>query len=293
MPPTVVDPRTEDLAALLAEARHAEGPRLKADVAHEGKRDEERSHQQSGADKVGDGQVDLTQQSADQGPEEHGDVGEDAHAREDAVLPSGEPRSVEGVDQPGIHRPRLAREAEPQEDGGEDETGQAPVEHGRAHVAKGGHGQRADAEEERSAAPDRVGHHARWNLEHDLAGAEGGVDEHHLEDVQTGVEEEEGVDSPDDRRRQREEGVDRVVGALDAPRGVGDRWAHGRGRLIGFGLILDVLHLLDLGDRLPPEGQSFADPPAQPDEEPGEDSRTRSSLRSAANPVYRGRRTPG
>src|SRR2546422_624287 len=69
----------------------------------------------------------------------------------------------------------------------------------------------------------RVGHDAGRNFEHHRAKREGGVGEHHVEDVEPGAELEQRVDAPDEGHREIEQRGDRVVRADDAV-------AHGRVR---------------------------------------------------------------
>src|SRR5256885_11787872 len=54
-----------------------------------------------------------------------------------------------------------------------------------SHVQQRRDEQRGEAEEQRDPPPHRVGHDAGRNLEHHRAQREGGVGEHHLEDVRS------------------------------------------------------------------------------------------------------------
>jgi len=83
-------------------------------------------------------------------------------------------------------------------------------------VEQGGQQQGGGAEQvRRPPAPD-VGHHAGGHLEDDHASGEECVGGEGLDVVETGVEQEEGVDAPDEGRGQGGQEGQREIDALDA-----------------------------------------------------------------------------
>ena len=125
-------------------------------------------------------------------------------------------RVRESIDEPRVHRPRLTGETESDQDRGEDEHADPEAHLRRQDVEHRCDGQRPDAEQERRLAADGVGHHPRRNLENQLPHGEARVDDHHREDVESRIEQEEGVHRPDERCRQGEEPVGRQVRLDDA-----------------------------------------------------------------------------
>ena len=77
-----------------------------------------------------------------------------------------------------------------------------------AHVGQRPRGERGFGQKERDPPSKRVGHHARGDLEQGHGGGERRVGHEHLEDRQPGVEQEQRVDAPDQRRGQREQPAD-------------------------------------------------------------------------------------
>ena len=89
-------------------------------------------------------------------------------------------------------------------------TGRGPARAG-SRGGRAGEGHRA--EQERDAPAPRVGHDPGRHLEQHHAGGEEGVGGERLEVAEAGVQQEEGVDPPDERGRQ---GVAQHEGEVDA-----------------------------------------------------------------------------
>ena len=85
-------------------------------------------------------------------------------------------------------------------------------------VQEGGDQQGDCAEHVRELAAARIGHDAGRHFEDDLPDGEERVRGEGLGVVQPGVEQEEGIDAPDERGRQRGEERQREVGPLNAER---------------------------------------------------------------------------
>src|SRR6266478_3194211 len=95
------------------------------------------------------------------------------------------------------------------------ERRESPAAPRDGHIEERGHEQRAEAEQQRYAPAQRVGHDAGGDLEHHRSDGERGVREQHLLDVEPGAHLEERIDAPDERHRQVEESCDDVVGPDD------------------------------------------------------------------------------
>ena len=123
---------------------------------------------------------------------------------------------VEGVDQPGLDRAREEGESQP-----EQRRDDGPLPEGRAgqphHVVEKRRRRQGDRAEEirRSPAP-RVGDDSGRDLEDHHAGREEGVGGERLQVAEPGVEQEERVDSPDERGGQRVAEHQHEIRALNA-----------------------------------------------------------------------------
>ena len=102
------------------------------------------------------------------------------------------------------------------------------------HVEQRRGAQRDRAEQVGGAAPDGVGDDPGRHLEQHHAGREERVGRERLEVREARVEQEDRVDAPDERRRQRVPEQQDEVGALDVP-GVGPPSA-------AFPFMVDIVH---------------------------------------------------
>ena len=98
-----------------------------------------------------------------------------------------------------------------------DERHDARVHLGERHVQSVVAASTRDGEQEREAPAERVRDHPGRYLEHDHARRERRVGDEHLEEAEPRVEQEERVDAPDERGRQRVQTREREVARKDAP----------------------------------------------------------------------------
>jgi hypothetical protein len=138
---------------------------------------------------------------------------------EDGLEPALIVHRVQGVDHPGIHGARVEGVAEPEQRRGDRERNDAAAGEPEPQVQQRREDDDADGEEVRHAAAQCVGDHAGRHLEHHLRHRVRRVHQHDLENVEPHRQQEQGVDAPDERLRQRRAGGDAEVRADDAARG--------------------------------------------------------------------------
>ena len=199
---SVPDRRPEHRARGLQRVLAAVG--REAEVAHEQRGDDEHEHEHARADRNGTPRFgELRDDTAEHRAESIAMPPDDLRAAEDGLEAPAVPRSRERVDEPRVDRTREEREAEAEQHR-HDRPGperrlpdpEQPVQHRR-------HRERDGAEQVGRAPPDRVGDDARRDLEDDHASGEERVRGERLEVGQAGVEQEERVDAPDERRGER------------------------------------------------------------------------------------------
>ena len=127
---------------------------------------------------------------------------------------------VERVNQPGLGSTREERESQAEQDRGDRPAPQRRMELPHHQVEEGGDEQRGGAQHIRESPAAGVGHHAGRHLEDDLANGEEGVRGERLRVVEPCVEQEEGIDAPDERGSQCGEQREDEVGAFDAAGGI-------------------------------------------------------------------------
>ena len=145
----------------------------------------------------------LGDQAAGDRAGQHRDPGDDLAPAEDRLEVAVEAGRRERVDQPRLDRPGEEGEAEP-----EQHRGHRPLPEGRldlpqGDVEHGRDGQRHRAEQVGDPAADGVGDDPGRDLEEHHPGGEEGVGRERLGVREPGVEQEDRVDPPDERRRQR------------------------------------------------------------------------------------------
>ena len=219
---TAVDGAFEDRADLGANPDAA--PRGESDVVHEQERDHQRHPEQTSADQVWHAEVgDLGDDTAQDGAGQHRDSGDDLRLGEDRLQRAAEAGRLERIDEPRLGRPREEREAEPKQDRGERPSEQPGADLPHHEVEQGREQESGRAQQERETATAGIGDHSGRDLEQHLADSEERVDREGLGVVEAGIEQEQGVDAPDERCRQgREQGQDEI-GPLDRPRWVRHR----------------------------------------------------------------------
>ena len=146
---------------------------------------------------------------------EHGHSGDNLPLRKDRVEAAGEPGGLKGVDQPRLHR--SGEEREPK---AEQRRHDRPLPEGRAQlpeedVEQRGDGERDRAQQVRRPPPDRVRHDAGGHLEEDHPDGEERVGRERLEVGEPGIEQEDRVDPPDERRGQRVPEQEHEIDPLD------------------------------------------------------------------------------
>ena len=216
-----MDPcRTEPTSARIPDA----APRGEADVVHEQERDHQRHAEQTSPDQVWDAEVgDLGDDAAEDRAGQHGDPGDDLGLGEDRLEGAAEARRLERVDEPGLGRPREEREAEPEQDRRERPSEQPGADLPHDEIEQGREQRGGRAQQEREPATTGVGDHPGRDLEQHLSDGEERVDREGLRVVQAGIEQEQRVDAPDERRRQGREQRQDEVGPLDRPRWIRHR----------------------------------------------------------------------
>ncbi len=142
---------------------------------------------------------------------------------EDRLEVAGEIGGVEGVDQPGLRGAREEREPEPQQGGCDRPTPERRVDIPHQQIEEGGHEEGACPEEEGEPTATGIGHDPGGHLEDDLAEGEEGVRRKGLRVAQARVEQEEGIDPPDERRGERRQQGQDQEGALDDAGLIGHR----------------------------------------------------------------------
>jgi hypothetical protein len=167
---------------------------------HDDVGDREHRYEENRAQQVRQRKVDLTQKPAANGADDHCGPRHLLPAREDSVEEPAESTRVERIDEPRFHGTRVKREAEAHEDGDDGEGDDACVDLGERDVQERRRGEHGYREQERDPPPERVRNHTRRHLEHDHPCRERRVRDEDLEEAQPGVEQEERVDAPDDRR---------------------------------------------------------------------------------------------
>ena len=148
--------------------------------------------------------------------------GDDLPAAEHRLQLAREARRRERVDEPRLDRAGEEREPQAEQHRGHRPLPERCLDLPEQHVEQGRRGQRHRAEQVRGAAPDRVGDDPGRHLEQHHPRGEEGVGGERLQVREPGVEQEDRVDPPDQRRRQRVPEQEQAVGALD------DAWSrHG------------------------------------------------------------------
>ena len=200
--------------------------RLEPEIVHEAEGYEHRHPEHRRPDHVGDPKVRrLGDDAARHGPDEHRHAADDLGPAEDVLEMAGEARRLEGVDEPRLGGAREEREAESEQDRGDRPAPQRRVRLPHQQVEQRGEQERRGAEQVGEATAPGVGDDAGRDLEEHLPDREERVRREGLRVVQAGVEQEDRVDPPDERRRERrEEGQDEIR-ALDVPGvlGLGNR----------------------------------------------------------------------
>ena len=156
------------------------------------------------------------------------------------------PVAFERVDQPRLGRPGEEREPEAEQDRGDRPAPQRRVQLPHHEVEERGEQQRRGAQQVGELAAAGVGDHPGRDLEDHLPEGEEGVGRECLRVVQAGVEQEERVDAPDERGRERVQQRQQQVGSLD----LAGRIGHGP----GSGATIRDVQLEDRGDTLELDG---------------------------------------
>ena len=212
-PPTV--DRAAQHAPHLAD-RVGTATRAEADVVHEAGGNDERHAEHRGPKDVRDAEVGrLRDHATEDGPNEHRGTADGLRPPEDRLEAAREPGRAERVDEPGFRGAGEEREAETQQDRGQRPPDERGVDLPHHEVQEGRGQQGHGPEQEREAPAARVGDDARRHFEDDLADREEGVRGERLGVAQARVEQEERVDAPDERRRQRRQQGEHEVRALD------------------------------------------------------------------------------
>ena len=148
---------------------------------------------------------------------EHADAGDHLAPPEHGLEVAGEARGVERIDQPSLDRPGEEREAEADQKRGDRPHPERRLDLPQQDVDQRRDRERHDAEQVRRSPPDGVGHDAGRHLEQHHPAREEGVGRERLHVREPRVEQEDRVDPPDERRRQRvaeEEERGRCAGSI-------------------------------------------------------------------------------
>ena len=157
----------------------------------------------------------LGDDAAEDGAGQHRGAGDDLGPREDPLQGPRVARRLERVDQPRLGRAGEEREPESEQDRRDRPADEPGADLPHHEVQERRQHQGGGAEQEREPAATRVGDDAGRDLEQDLADGEEGVDGERLGVVQPGVQQEQGVDAPDERCRERREQGEGEIRPLD------------------------------------------------------------------------------
>jgi hypothetical protein len=212
-PPAVVDRVGGDLPHL--GQRPPTLLRCEPDVVHEPEGEPEHHDQDEAADHERHAEAGLAgDEAAGDRADQHRRAADDLATAEDRLQLTGVAGRGERVDQPGLDRAGEEGEAEPEQHRGERPLPERRSDLPEQHVEKGRRHQRQRSEQVGDAAPDRVGDDPRRHLEQHHPGGEEGVRRERFQVREPGIEQEDRVDPPDQRRRQRVAEQQRQVGAL-------------------------------------------------------------------------------
>ena len=152
-------------------------------------------------------------------PDQHRRAGGRLGAAEDVLQVAPEAGRGQRVDQPRLGGAGEEGEAQAQQDRGDRPAPQRRVDLPHLQVEQGRDQQRGRAQHVENWRPARVGHDAGGDLEQHHPRREEGIGGEGLGVRQPGVQQEDGVDAPDDRRGEGADQGQRQVGPLDAPGG--------------------------------------------------------------------------
>ena len=145
----------------------------------------------------------LRHDAAQDGSGEHRAAGDHLSPGEHGLQVAGEVRRVERVHQPGLRRAREERESQPEQRRGDGPSPERRLDAPHEQVQEGRDEEGECPEEERVPSTPGVGHDAGRHLEDDLAQGEGRVGRERFGVAEARVEQEQGVDPPDERRGER------------------------------------------------------------------------------------------
>src|SRR3989441_10414690 len=212
----IIHPLHEQAPQLGRHAAQLERAGSEAYLPHPEPREHEQRDHHAGANEIRDVEMNLTQQSARDGTEQHSHAEHHLPACEDGFERRAVARGLQGVHEPGIHRSRVERVSQPEKHRNPAERREAPAAPRRADVEQRRDEECAETQQQRHTAPDGISHHAGRDLEHHGAGGERGVGEHDLENVETGAKLEQRVHAPNQGHGEVEEKCDREVGTDDS-----------------------------------------------------------------------------
>jgi len=176
---------------------------------------------------VRNSQIDLPQEPAPHGASKHGGAGDYLAPAKHGLDFTRVPGGMEGVDQPGLGGAGEECEAEPDQHRDQDPPPDWRLEVPEGQVGSRCHEERGRTEDERGSPAERVCDHSSGYLEDHHAGGVSGIGDKRLGDAEPGIEQEEGVDPPDQGGGERLEKEENQLGSLHAlrrhgsPRGSG------------------------------------------------------------------------
>ncbi len=195
---------------------------------HEPERRDEHHDEDRPAKHEGHGEARLRgDESSRDGTAEHRAARDDLTACEHRLDGACERRRGERVDEPCLDRAGEEGEAETDQDRDERPRPERRFDLPEADVEQGGHRQCHRAEQVRDPSPGGVGDDTGRHLEENHPGGEEGIGRERLEVREACVQQEDGVDSPDQRRCERVAEQKQEVGPLNRARGRHDSARYG------------------------------------------------------------------
>ena len=218
----VAEPAVDGAADDIADRGHRADVTLRreADVMHEQPGGDERDAEERGPQQVGNAEVrQLRHDPAGDRAHEHRGTADDLCSPEHRLQVALVAGRGERIDEPCLGRPGEEREAEPEQDRRDRPADERRLELPHREIEERREQERGRAEEEREPSSTSVGDDAGRDLEDDLTGREERVRRERLEVGEAGIEQEDRVDAPDERRCQGRQQDEQQVDPLDVGRG--------------------------------------------------------------------------
>ena len=188
--------------------------RLVSEILHPPPCRQDHHEEEDRAQDIRKSQADLAQEPAGNGPHQQSRAGDRLPSPEDSLHASLVTGGFERVDEPGFGGPGEEGETEPDQGRDQDPPPDACLHVPEPEIGSGGHHQGRRSQDERDATPEGVGDHTCRHLEDHHPCRVGGIGDECLGQAEPGIEQEQGVDPPDQRGGQCLEEDQGQVGPL-------------------------------------------------------------------------------